>query len=243
MAFELPHCARCRVSIAAGQNVVFRDDGRVQHVQCPTVSCPSCQRPILLGQPMRRSGDELLHGSCWIKRRRAALASAPVEPITMILAKLKLGALPRLAASKTWVGPGTSRPCSGCDARIPPREMEDEVDVEGQTLRFHRDCFAIWQREVAQGRRVSGGSASSSWRVLFDRGGARRYTLDAGAVDDLLAAFQETRFEASVNRAASRALRARARALQLRASVLADSCAVRPARPEHLQPRRPLALL
>lgn len=72
MAAEFPRCARCRVSIQAGQNVVFRIDGRVQHVECPEVLCPVCQRRVQPGDPIRRDGDNLLHGNCWMRRLRSS---------------------------------------------------------------------------------------------------------------------------------------------------------------------------
>ena len=68
---EFPRCVVCRVVIEPGQNVVFRLDGRVAHVDCPEVVCPVCSRPISPGDPIRRNGVEMLHGNCWIKRHRA----------------------------------------------------------------------------------------------------------------------------------------------------------------------------
>ena len=244
MGFDFPHCTRCRVTVAPGQNIVFREDGRVEHVQCPAVVCPACQRPILLGQSMRRSGGELLHGSCWIKRRRAALALVTDEPTTMILAKLKLGVLPRLAITRTRVGPGTDRACSGCDVAILPSETQQEVEVDGTTLRFHRGCLEIWQREVARLRGLSGGSAPSAWTLLLDGG----MTQEIALTD----AFGEARFEASVSRAASRALRRRSLALleeasaaglRLRACFFVAASVMNRTQKEHREPRQPLVLL
>jgi len=70
MAADLPRCAACRVSIQPGQNVVFRADGRVQHVDCPKVLCPVCSRNVLPGEPIRRDGEHLLHANCWMRRLR-----------------------------------------------------------------------------------------------------------------------------------------------------------------------------
>ena len=39
----------------AGQNVVFRLDGRVAHVECPEVVCPVCTRQILPGAQAGRT--------------------------------------------------------------------------------------------------------------------------------------------------------------------------------------------
>jgi len=72
MAAELPRCATCRVSIQPGQNVAFRTDGRVQHVDCPEVLCPVCARAVLPGEPIRRDDESLLHANCWMRRLRRA---------------------------------------------------------------------------------------------------------------------------------------------------------------------------
>ena len=76
---EFPRCAVCRVTIQPGLSVVFRPDGRVTHVECPEVSCPVCTRRIFPGDPIRRTGEELLHGNCWVKRHRAMIAGANVS--------------------------------------------------------------------------------------------------------------------------------------------------------------------
>lgn len=71
MQNDLPRCVDCRVGIRPGQPVVFRVDRRIQHVECPPVICPVCARGIARQHPIRRSGEELLHASCWIRRYRA----------------------------------------------------------------------------------------------------------------------------------------------------------------------------
>ena len=81
MMAELPRCATCRVNIEPGQNVVFRTDGRVQHVECPEVVCPVCGRGIRPAEPIRRDGDNLVHGNCWLKRLRAGNGGAAAHPI------------------------------------------------------------------------------------------------------------------------------------------------------------------
>ena len=72
MAAELPRCAVCRVTVKPGENVLFRTDGRVQHITCPEVVCPVCWRPIAPRDPIRRDGETLLHGNCWMRRARSA---------------------------------------------------------------------------------------------------------------------------------------------------------------------------
>lgn len=78
---EFPRCARCRVTIEPGQNVVFRSDGRVAHVDCPEVVCSVCTRKISPGDPIRRNGEEMLHGNCWVKRRRAVIAGGSGDSV------------------------------------------------------------------------------------------------------------------------------------------------------------------
>ena len=81
---ELPRCASCRVTIEPGENVTFRTDGRVSHVECPEVTCPVCTRKILPGDPIRRNGEEMLHGNCWVKRQRAMAGGSADLPWTVI---------------------------------------------------------------------------------------------------------------------------------------------------------------
>ena len=68
---ELPRCTECRARILPGNNVVFRVDGRVQHVDCPPVMCAQCGQKIAPHTPIRRDGDQLLHTNCWLRWRDA----------------------------------------------------------------------------------------------------------------------------------------------------------------------------
>jgi len=56
------------VTVKPAQDVVFRTDGRVQHVECPEVVCPVCSGPVRPQEPIRREGEVLLHGNCWMRR-------------------------------------------------------------------------------------------------------------------------------------------------------------------------------
>jgi hypothetical protein len=71
MTRDLPRCARCRVTIQVSQNVVFREDGRVQHPECPPVRCPVCGREVLPGEPIRRQDEWLIHANCWVRQERS----------------------------------------------------------------------------------------------------------------------------------------------------------------------------
>jgi hypothetical protein len=72
MSPDLPRCAVCRLTIQAGDNVVFREDGRVHHSVCRPVSCPVCDGVVRPHDPIRRDGDLLVHGRCWARRYRQA---------------------------------------------------------------------------------------------------------------------------------------------------------------------------
>jgi len=67
---DLPRCAVCRARIEVGENVIFRRDGRVQHIECPKIVCPVCEVPILPAQPIRRDGERQLHANCWMRWAR-----------------------------------------------------------------------------------------------------------------------------------------------------------------------------
>ena len=81
---DFPRCSICRVAIEPGQNVMFRTDGRVAHVDCPEVVCPVCTRKIVPGDPIRRNGEEMLHGNCWVKRHRAMAGGCADSPWTVV---------------------------------------------------------------------------------------------------------------------------------------------------------------
>ena len=68
---DLPRCRVCRCRIEVEQNVVFRRDGHVQHVECPKVVCPMCELPVLPTHVIRRDGERQLHSNCWMRLRRA----------------------------------------------------------------------------------------------------------------------------------------------------------------------------
>jgi hypothetical protein len=167
---ELPHCATCRMGVRAGENIVFRPDGRVQHLACPEVVCPVCARVVKPHDPIRRDGEALLHGNCWVRRHRATKPPVKVgvpEPDGIgaaVRRKLIAGELPQMAARKVWSGPGKELPCSGCDQVITRPEVEHQVylDDGASSLRFHRTCLDIWRRELTgYGRQMAGGSAAS----------------------------------------------------------------------------------
>lgn len=211
MTNDLPRCAECRTTIELGQNVTFRADGRVQHVGCPEVLCPVCSLPILPREPIRRDGEAMLHGNCWMRRARAAEREArQPDRVAIIRAKLAAGTLPGAAPLKTWGGPSSGRLCDGCGDGIALGGMEYEVDfTEAATIRLHRGCFDIWEVERGNGHHISGGSAASPWTVFFDLGVARLVCDGRAALAEFLAASDEALQEAREMRLLSRQVRER----------------------------------
>lgn len=67
----------------------------------------------------------------------------------LVRTKLAEGVLPRADPVRTWAGPGTGYVCIVCGALIPRDDMEYELqfDEDTETLRFHRLCQTIWDRE------------------------------------------------------------------------------------------------
>ena len=61
--------------------------------------------------------------------------------IELIQQKVDDGRLPSTGSRKLWAGYGRDLPCSACDAKIAPSEIEYEVDG----LRFHGRCYDIWK--------------------------------------------------------------------------------------------------
>lgn len=69
-----------------------------------------------------------------------------------IRAKIASGFLPVASdqIGKCWAGKGNGRFCDGCDQPITNADTEHEIDVPtGETVRFHRRCFAAWRQAHA----------------------------------------------------------------------------------------------
>ena len=73
----------------------------------------------------------------------------PPDAAEKIRTRLDQGILPRDAPAKMWVGFGTYRPCSACDEKIFPAQVEYEfVDAsDGLNIRFHLGCAGLWEAE------------------------------------------------------------------------------------------------
>jgi hypothetical protein len=69
---------------------------------------------------------------------------------SMIREKLLDGDLPHAKCQITWFGPGSRQMCVACDGVIEPSQIECECEhPDGGVLRFHRECFALWD-EIRQ---------------------------------------------------------------------------------------------
>jgi hypothetical protein len=62
--------------------------------------------------------------------------------------KLAAGVLPAEECVRTWFGPGLGSRCDACERPIRKDQFECECDMaNGTSIRFHRECFRIWDVE------------------------------------------------------------------------------------------------
>lgn len=77
--------------------------------------------------------------------------------------RIEQGRLPCAKAVRTWGGLGTGMRCDLCDAPISSSEPEFELQLDlaepAESVRFHRQCHAIWN-DVREQWRPGG------WRVI-----------------------------------------------------------------------------
>ncbi len=67
--------------------------------------------------------------------------------LTRVRDLLTAGMLPRQRCQATWFGPGRGHTCAACDRPIVATDIECECDLQGgATLRFHKQCFEVWDR-------------------------------------------------------------------------------------------------
>lgn len=79
-----------------------------------------------------------------------AAAMQDEELRSIIRTKVTVGELPREKCQITWFGPGSREACVACARMIAPRDVECECEhPDGSVMRFHRQCFAIWD-EIRQ---------------------------------------------------------------------------------------------
>jgi hypothetical protein len=65
--------------------------------------------------------------------------------------RFESGSLPVNDPAQTWAGPGLGKPCALCDNAIDGSETEYELlfGADDVTVRFHRGCHGVWDRERA----------------------------------------------------------------------------------------------
>jgi hypothetical protein len=89
-----------------------------------------------------------------MRESRVAERKREREIVALILSKVAAGSLPDVRVSRVWAGPGTTRPCYGCDEAIAASEIEVEVELAGAVgLRLHQRCFQMWQEALVKVRR------------------------------------------------------------------------------------------
>ena len=218
VAADFPRCSACRVTILPGMDTVFSADGRVHHLNCPQVICPVCSCEILPGAPIRRDGEAIVHGHCWMRRYRARVGvSMPADKYRadIVRARFASGAIPALEPTKVCGGTSTSgdSTCAGCAERILVGQIEYEVQFANTLVfRLHRACYVIWQDERGSvPREIRGGSGYSM--LMFDDSVGQRAAWDRVAFTDFLLATSATRQTAVELRQTSQRIRATAEAL------------------------------
>lgn len=62
--------------------------------------------------------------------------------------RLAGGLLPPEDCRRTWFGPGLGSRCDACELPLTKDQFECECEMtDGSSLRFHRDCFMIWEAQ------------------------------------------------------------------------------------------------
>lgn len=66
--------------------------------------------------------------------------------------RMRQGRLPRTKAARTWGGLGSGLACDLCDAAIlssePEFELQLDLSMPSESVRFHRQCHAIWSEAL-----------------------------------------------------------------------------------------------
>lgn len=75
----------------------------------------------------------------------------PPDAPQKIRDKLTEGVLPRTAPPNIYAGYGQGDLCAGCDHPIDHDEVEYEFG-NGQRVRMHLGCAALWQAELRRSR-------------------------------------------------------------------------------------------
>jgi len=209
------------MTVEALTHVVFRADGRVQHVHCPPVTCSICSMEVAPQTPIRRDGETLVHSTCWMRRFRqtSGISATPAADLDEIIrARLTVRAVPSTPPSQIRTGVSHGGTCAGCGARIAVGVVEYEVQfAETVFVRFHRACYALWNTErIAAPRSIAGGSSASPWTLMFEQHLGRRAARDRAGQRDFLLACAEVVGDVRRTHAFARTTRARTASLLTR---------------------------
>lgn len=79
--------------------------------------------------------------------------------------EIQQGRLPEVSSASMWGGSGTGLSCGVCGDPIRPDQVEYEINGPpgGAPLRFHMQCYAVWQLEC--GANVQTGRRSGATHV------------------------------------------------------------------------------
>jgi hypothetical protein len=76
------------------------------------------------------------------------MPSGEADVAALIQAKVAAGLLPRYRPERVWVGPGSDKPCDGCEQPITKEQREYEFDPPGwPTIRLHSECLGVWHAQ------------------------------------------------------------------------------------------------
>jgi hypothetical protein len=205
-------------------HVVFRADGRVQHVACPPVTCSMCSTEIVPNTPIRRDGETLVHSTCWMRhfRQTSGITATPASELgELIRARLTARSVPSTPPSQVRTGVSHGATCAGCGGRIAVGVVEYEVQFADTVfVRFHRACYAMWNTErVASPRPIAGGSSASPWTLMFEQHIGRRAARDRDRHREFLLACVEVVSDVRRTHAFGRTTRARTDRLLTRRSA------------------------
>jgi hypothetical protein len=82
------------------------------------------------------------------------LIQDPEALTSKIRQKLADGLLEPGDCTRTWFGPGLGSRCDACELTITKDQFECECEMaDGSSLRFHRECFVVWEAQRLPFRR------------------------------------------------------------------------------------------
>jgi hypothetical protein len=74
-----------------------------------------------------------------------AMSDKP-DPRSVLVEKIRSGAVPLEPPLKVWGGPGRGGSCDGCDQQIRLSQIEYEIILpKDRFLHLHIACFGLWE--------------------------------------------------------------------------------------------------